>query len=276
MTKAPAKPKRPPLTARTADRHELYQNSVQDPEHEIWFLNRVYKDAFGDSAALLREDFAGTAAVAAAWVRRRPQRSAIAVDLDPGPFEWAGPRHLAALTEAERSRLSLLCEDVRKVTGAKADVVAAQNFSFNCFKQEADLLAYFKAAFKNLKSRGVFVVDMMGGWALHKGPQRDIHRKAGFTYIWEQRSFDPITHHCLFHIHFAFKDGSVLRKAFTYDWRLWSIPEVTSLMKQAGFSRTEIYWEGEDETGRGNNIFTRRTKGTPDECWLAYVVGVKE
>ena len=30
-------------TAATADKHELYQLSVQDPEIEIAFVNRVYK-----------------------------------------------------------------------------------------------------------------------------------------------------------------------------------------------------------------------------------------
>src|SRR5688572_8118187 len=56
-------------TAATADKHELYQLSVQDPEIEIAFINRVYKKTHGRLPVSLREDFCGTALFCAAWAK---------------------------------------------------------------------------------------------------------------------------------------------------------------------------------------------------------------
>ena len=55
------KQQRPQFSAATADKHDLYQRSVQDPEIEIAFLQRVYRKTFGRTPLSLREDFCGTA-----------------------------------------------------------------------------------------------------------------------------------------------------------------------------------------------------------------------
>ncbi len=48
------------LTARTADRHELYQLSVQNVESEIDFVDAEFERLRGRKAVRLREDFCGT------------------------------------------------------------------------------------------------------------------------------------------------------------------------------------------------------------------------
>ena len=73
----------------------------------------------------------------------------------------------------------------------------------------------------------------------------------GFTYIWEQAEFEPVTRRILCHIHFKFPDGSKIKRAFTYDWRLWTLPELRELLIEAGFARVRVYWEGDDGEGGG-------------------------
>jgi hypothetical protein len=40
--------------------------------------------------------------------------------------------------------------------------------------------------------------------------------------------------------YFAHREGSALRDAFRYDWRIWSLPELRDLLNEAGFSRGEV------------------------------------
>jgi hypothetical protein len=96
---------------------------------------------------------------------------------------------------------------------------------------------------------------------------------SNFTYVWHQADFDPITHHILCKIHFEFKDGSKMKNAFTYDWRLWTLPEMRELMDEAGFKDIHVLWEGTDKKGEGNGEFTRVERGDDEEAWIAYVIG---
>src|SRR5690606_33076657 len=64
-----------------------------------------------------------------------------------------------------------------------------------------------------------------------------------FTYVWEQEKFNPISHDTVCHIHFEFPDGSRLERAFSYEWRLWTLPELRELLAEAGFSAVHVFWE---------------------------------
>ena len=265
---------KPPI-AENADKYDLYQRSVQSPETEVKMLRRAYKHAYGEYPVRLREDFCGAAAVCVEWVRKAPSGEAWGVDLDPEPLAWGDEHNAITLKDAQRERLHLVEGDVRTARTPKADVIAAQNFSFYCFKQRAELLKYFKAARRHLSEQGVLVLDMLGGPAVMDDEQIEDKSVDDFQYFWEQETFDPISHDALFHIHFQFKDGSRLDKAFSYDWRLWSLPEVRDLLLEAGFRDVVVYWEGADDEGYGNGVFSRRKKAPADHCWLAYVCGVK-
>ncbi len=264
------------LTARRADRYDLYLKSVQVPEYEVTFFNRVYRQAFGRPPRVLREDFCGTAAVCCEWVRNKPGRVAIGVDLDPEPVEWGKRHNVAKLKPADQQRIVFIRDDVRRVRGPKADVIAAENFSYFIFKTRPELLGYFKAARRNLAKQGVFVLDLMGGPEVMEEQLEDKRRQDGFTYIWEQARFDPISHHCSFYIHFHFKDGSKLHRAFEYHWRLWTIPEVSELLREAGFRQVDVYWEDTDaETGEGNDVFRRRKTASTEPTYIIYIVAIK-
>lgn len=271
-----SKKKRP--AAERADKHALYLNSVQSPENEIDFFEMAWADAFGKGTKplVLREDFCGTFAVCCEWVKSKRNRTAFGVDIDPEPLDWGREKLLTKLEPAQQERITLWQDDVRAVRDEKADVLAAQNFSFWCFKTREGVLEYFKAAHANIADRGIMVLDMMGGAEVMEEDHEDITDFGKYDYIWEQVRINPITHDALFHIHFRFTDGSAIEPAFTYDWRLWSIPEVTELLTEAGFSEVHVYWEGTDEkTGEGNDIFTRQTDVPADPAWVCYMVAVK-
>jgi len=262
--------------AALADRYDLYLRSVQSPENEVYFFNRAYKAAYGGKPSLLREDFCGTAAVCYEWVKGKPDRRAIGVDLDPEPLAW-GTEHVATeLSEKARDRVTLLQADARAVSGPKADVVAAQNFSFYYFHTRDDLRRYFRAAYRNLAKKGVLVLDVLGGPECMEEGHEETKSYRGFKYIWEQKRFDPITHECEFVIHFHFPDGSKLHRAFVYDWRLWTIPEIRELLAEAGFKRSDVYWEGTDaKTGQGNDVYRRREHAESDQAFVAYIAAIK-
>jgi hypothetical protein len=265
-----------PARAADADRYQLYLASVQCPEHEVAFLSRIFKRQFNRAPRILREDFCGTAAVCYEWVKADPTRYAIGVDLDPEPLAWGQEFLAPAIPSEDMRRVQLLQQDVRLIDRRKADIVAAQNFSFFCFKTRSDLLRYFDAARQNLADEGMLVLDMMGGSETMEPHREDRRRVKNFTYVWEQHRFDPITHDTTYFIHFEFRDGSALRRAFRYDWRLWTIPEVRDILIEAGFSRVDVHWEGTDRaTGKGNDRFSIRKKADADPSWIAYLVAIK-
>lgn len=264
----------PKKLAQTADKYDLYLRSVQEPDHEVKMFQRFFKDAFGRPATHLREDFCGTFAICCEWVKNNPERRAVGVDLDPEPLAWGRKHHYAALKPEAQKRVTLLQEDVLKAKTEKVDVVAAQNFSFWIFKTRDLVRGYFQAVHKALRPEGILVMDMMGGPKCHEDEYEETRNiTGGFKYVWEHASFDPITHDALFHIHFRFKDGSELEKAFTYDWRLWTLPEVRELLHEAGFSKVDVYWEDTDrKTNRGNGHYRKRDSAPADLAWIAYVV----
>ena len=78
------------------------------------------------------------------------------------------------------------------------------------------------------------------------------------------------------YIHFQFPDGSELRRAFCYHWRLWTLPEIREVLEEAGFQSVAMYWEGtDDETGEGNGEWFCTANGDADHGWVAYIVGIK-
>ena len=255
-------------TARTADRHELYELSVQCPEADVRFINRVYKRTWGKEPESLMEDFCGTAMLCAEWIGSRPGRTAVGVDLDADVLASGRERHLVPLGE-DAQRVRLLQQDVCEVTRPKVHVRVGFNFSYCIFHERKDLLRYFRAARASMKREGLFFID------LHGGPEaasvlEEKKKVDGFTYVWDQ--FNPIDHHTVCHIHFRFSDGTRIEKAFTYDWRLWTMPELRDVLLEAGFSEAECYWEGTTDDGEGNGIFRRTRKATNDPSWIAYLV----
>ena len=261
--------------AATADKYELYVRSVQSPEVEVAFFDRTYKARFGRRPMVLREDFCGTAAVCYDWVKSSRVRTAIGVVLDSEPLAWGAKRFGSTLKPDQASRLRLVHGDVR-TTNSKAEIIAAQNFSYFCFDTRESLRAYFRHARRCLTKDGMLVLDVLGGSEVIEDDREEETSFGKFKYVWDHIDFDPITHRCSYAIHFRFKDGSELKNAFRYEWRLWSLPELRELLAEAGFSSSEVFWEGTDrKTGEGNGVYRKREHGDADPAWIVYLVAWK-
>lgn len=258
--------------AERADRHRLYERSVQCAEAELDFLEAAFKRQRGRRPTRIREDFCGTAMVSAEWVRRRRANTAVGVDIDAAVLEYGRAHHLAGLDRGARSRVSLLNENVLDVRTDPVDAVLATNFSYWVFAERELMRRYFRSVREALVPDGVLLLDAFGGYdAFRVLRERTEHR--GFTYVWHQADYDPITGRYLCHIHFTFPDGSRLERAFSYDWRLWTLPELQEILLEAGFAGVTVYWEGTDpKTGEGNGEFLPARRGEPDAGWIAYLV----
>jgi SAM-dependent methyltransferase len=249
----------------------LYQIAVQSPEHDVQFLDRAYKKKNGRLPKLLREDFCGTAYLSCHWVRTRDENRAVAVDHDPVILEW-GRRHNVSSLGGQSSRVKLVRGDVRGVSDPKPDVVAALNYSYFVFKDRRHLAGYFRSVRGALEKGGIFVLDIFGGWETQMAV-RDETPREGFTYVWEQVDFDALTNRTKYRIHFEFDKGPPIKNAFSYDWRLWGIPEVRDALAEVGFSSVEVYWEGIDpDTGEGDGVYRRVTKAKSSPGWTAIIV----
>lgn len=261
------------LTAHNADLHWLYEQSVQNVEFEAKFIDRVFKKEYGRKPAFLREDFCGTALLCAEWVKQRSENSALGVDYDGPTLEWGKRNNIAPLGERALA-VALVQDDVRNVRGEKADVIAAMNFSWWGMKTREDLGAYFRSCHSNLRREGVLVLDCYGGPEAQI-PQFEEREQGGFDYIWDQDQFNPITGEVVNMIHFRFPDGSEMKKAFRYDWRLWSLPETCDLLADCGFRKTVVFWEGTDKEGEPSGVFRPSGKGDLAPAWVAYIVAFR-
>lgn len=264
----------PATMAEQADIQELYEESVQNVEHEVEFLQETFKTIRGRTAHLFREDFCGTASAACQWVRQGEDFQAIGVDIDPSVLDWGRENRLGRLTAAEQARVSLLESDVRTAATPKVDILAAFNFSYFIFQEREQMLQYLRTVHAALKDDGVLFLDLFGGPEAHE-ETKEKTKFDNFTYVWDQAKFHPVTHFMRCFIHFKFPDGSRIKKAFKYEWRLWSAPEIRDLLIDAGFHNPTVYWEGEDEDGEGNGVFTPDGKGEADLAWIAYIVAEK-
>ena len=260
--------------AATADKYRLYQDAVQDTESDIALAERVFKQEYGRMPRLLREDFSGTSLMACDWVTRHADNHAWAIDLDPEPLAWGREHNLASLSPDQAKRIELVEADVLDAECGPVDICVAFNFSYFLFKTREEMLRYVTKARSTLRDEGVFMVDVYGG-AEAQTTMTETREQDDFDYVWDQDIFDPISHDVVNYIHFEFEDGSGMRKAFRYDWRLWSLPELRDLMKEAGFRETRVYWEGTDtKTNEGNGIFRRAEHAPDDPAWIAYIVAI--
>ena len=269
-----AKPGQPSM-ADKADRHALYEDAVQCAEAEIDFIDETFTKVRKRKAILLREDFAGTANTSCEWVRRRSSNRAIAVDLDSEVQEWGRERHVSKLGAAS-DHVQIVNADVMEVDAGPVDILIAHNFSYWLFKERHLLMKYFKCVRNTLRADGLFFMDAYGGYDAHRTIEEATEHD-DFTYVWDQAAFNPVNQHMLCHIHFHFPDGSKLKRAFTYTWRLWSIPEIREILADAGFSRSTVYWQGWDEDAdedddEADGEFYATEEGEPDAGWIAYIV----
>jgi len=261
--------------AARADKYQLYQAAVQDPEADVEFIQHVYERHNGQPARTLCEDFSGTFEMACRWAAAHLDNHALAIDLDSEPLEWGRKNNLSRLRPKQARRVEVIQGDVRDASRRRVDCIAAFNFSFFIFKDRGALVDYFAGVRKRLRKRGLFFLDAYGGPDSYM-TMCEPRDEGGFEYVWDQARFDPVNHHATNYIHFHFEDGSSLERAFTYEWRVWTVPELRDALLDAGFRSVEVYWEGIDKkTGEGNGVYRKVTSAHDDPSWVSYIVGVR-
>ncbi len=257
------------------DKYELYKASVQSPSEDVKFYRDRYIDIRGRrlKPTVLREDFCGGGAISCEWVKLDKKYKSVGLDLDDEPMNYGRKFYISKLNQDQKERVVLVKKDVLTKNLPKADIVAAVNFSYFFFKKRDVLRHYFSNVRDSLNTNGIFLVDIFGGTQC-TGAITDHTKHPGFTYYWDQKNFDPYSNEGHFAIHFKYQK-KMYKNVFTYDWRMWTIPEVKEIMIEAGFKSVEVFWEGTNRQGGGNGIFKKIEKGEECLSWIAYIVGVK-
>ncbi len=271
------KKKNGPTIADRADIHSLYERAVQSPDADVDFFSETFESVNGRKALSMREDFCGTAKLSTVWCLSDDQRRAIGVDFHGPTLESGRLRNIEPNADALAGRLTLIEGDVLEVATDPVDLVCAMNFSYLIFKERERLKRYLLNALEALEVGGLLFLELYGGsnGMEEHSEDRELH---GVSYVWEQETFDPISNETLCHIHFRFPDGSKIESAFTYDWRLWGLPELRDLLKEVGFGKVRVYWEevedDADEDGMlsGTGDYVEVETAEQQECWLAYLV----
>lgn len=260
------------LTAANADRHELYERSVQAVDAEIDFVDETFTALRGRQAARLREDFCGTGNTSCEWVRRRPGNYAVGVDLDTEVMAWGRQHHVANLAGDASERVALVEGNVLSADVIDQDIVLAMNFSYMVFKERPVLRDYFSRVRESLNDDGIFFLDAFGGYDAFRVVKEHTEYD-DFRYTWHQAAYNPITGDMRCHIHFKFNDGSQLKRAFSYEWRMWTLPEIREILSEAGFAKVTVYWQGWDENEEeADGEFYPATEAEPDAGWICYIV----
>ncbi|KAI4334255.1 hypothetical protein L6164_018966 [Bauhinia variegata] len=165
------------------------------------------------------------------------------------------------------------------------DIVCAFNYSCCCLHKRADLVLYFKHAHDALSSKGgIFVMDLYGGTSSER-KLRLQRRFPSFTYVWEQAEFDIIERKTRISLHFHLKKQQrKIRHAFSYSWRLWTLPEIRDCLEEAGFRSVHFWLRQMPDTteniqtegfGVGRDVkYEEVASFQQEDAWNAYIVGV--
>lgn len=250
-----------PSLAEQADRHICYEESVQCVESEIDFVDATFRKLRKRQASSLREDFCGTTNTSCEWVKRRKTNTAICVDLDEDVLDWGRKNKIAKLTPNQTKRITVVNDNVLTIKNDPVDIVLAMNFSYWLLIDRKLTIDYFKSIREALVDDGIFFLDAYGGYEAFQELTEKTKNKY-CTYIWDQHKYSPITGIAKNYIHFKFKDGSKMMKAFAYEWRVWTMPEILDMLTEAGF-KPAVYWEQADEEGEGTGEFIPEAEAMP-------------
>lgn len=165
------------------------------------------------------------------------------------------------------------------------DIVCAFNYSCCCLHKRKELVSYFKLALDTLsKKGGIFVMDLYGGTSSER--ELKLQRKfPNFTYTWEQAEFDIIQRKTRISLHYQLhRPQKKIRSAFSYSWRLWSLPEIRDCLEEAGFTDVHFWIREMPDTEQNRSTrgfgssrddkYEEVTSFQQHDAWNAYIVAV--
>ncbi|KAA8550173.1 hypothetical protein F0562_001857 [Nyssa sinensis] len=220
-----------PSTGDVQSKFLLYQQSVQSPKGDISYLQKFFLTYVGGRLPLhLQEDFCGTALLSAEWLRSDARRTAVGLDLDLEALNWCMENNVNKIGADGTFRC------LQEILYALSTTVVAASIAVESW-------FHISSTALNALSRkgGIFVMDLYGGTS-SECELRLQRRFPNFTYVWEQAGFDIIQRKTRISLHFHLqKPKRKLRHAFSYSWRLWSLPEIKDCLEEAGF-RSVHFW----------------------------------
>ncbi|KAL3681131.1 hypothetical protein R1sor_024087 [Riccia sorocarpa] len=167
----------------------------------------------------------------------------------------------------------------------RADVICAFNYSCCCLQKRAELVKYFRQALRCIsEDGGIFAMDLYGGTSSECALKLR-RRFEAFSYTWEQEEFDVINRTTRISLHFRLNNNQgAIRHAFSYYWRLWTLPEVKECLLEAGFREVHFWMkEMSDTRERDDDVDTEAdsktkyeevTRFLQEDAWNAYIVAV--
>ena len=168
--------------AERADPHALYQESVQNSEFELDFMESTFKDWTGRPAHTMREDFCGTALSSCEWVKRNSKNTAVGIDYEKSVLDWGRKNNVTSMNEDQLSRLELIHENVLDVNTNKVDAIQAFNFSYWIFNERKVMVEYFKSLRESLVDDGLLFLDFFGGSECYQ-TQKEKRKLDGFKSV---------------------------------------------------------------------------------------------
>ncbi|GAB4859768.1 hypothetical protein Ancab_011248 [Ancistrocladus abbreviatus] len=176
-------------------------------------------------------------------------------------------------------------ETLKEFPQHSRDIVCAFNYSCCCLHVRKQLVLYFKHVLNALSRQGgIFVMDLYGGKSSEHELQLE-RRFPDFTYIWEQARFDIVQRRTTISLHYHLhKPKRKLRYAFSYSWRLWSLPEIRDCLEEAGFNSIHFWIRAMPDTeelkstvgfGASQDVKYKEVSSfKQQDAWNAYVVAV--
>jgi hypothetical protein len=219
-----------------ADRHRLYQLSVQNPRTEVDFVDRTYRHCAGGAPVRCGRISA----------ERRPSvasGSAGASAIGPGASTWTrciwngdGATMSAPWTRTERGECRAARGRCPWRSRRRTRHRAGDELQLLAAPRPQVIFALLRARPRRLAPDGIFFLDAFGGYdtfRLLTEERRIQDPDGGALHLCGSRRSTSRSPVDLSVISISGSDdGSEWNRAFSYDWRLWTLPEIRELLRK--------------------------------------------
>jgi len=193
--------------------------------------------------------------------------------------------------EEEAAETAAPVADLRR---RRADLILTLNYSLCLLYTRADAVRYLRHALAALKegepsaaagdddddnekeSTGILMLDLLGGHTAERAGLVLARRNlsTGARFRWEQARYDPLARRLRSHLRLlgegkgaagggkGGKGGAEPVATFTYDWRLWTLPDAIELLREAGHSGDVRVWVRRMREDDGGRTVRREEEGS--------------